>query len=53
VQCEPRDWQAQLNLANARFAEGKKEQAVAGWREVLRLNPACEPAQRALRRAQE
>ncbi len=53
VQCEPRDWQAQLNLANARFADGKREQAVAGWREVLRLNPACEPAQRALRQAQE
>jgi tetratricopeptide (TPR) repeat protein len=44
-------WQACFNLGNAHLMRGNRQEAAAAYRETLRLNPACEPARKALAEA--
>jgi tetratricopeptide (TPR) repeat protein len=44
-------WQAHLNLAYLYLSEGSRDQAIRELRETLRVNPAYEPARKALAKA--
>jgi predicted Zn-dependent protease len=46
------DWQAHLNLGNFFLSENDRDKAIPELQETLRLKPSCEPARRALARAQ-
>lgn len=53
VQCDTNDWQAHLNLAFAYLAETNRDLAIPELREVLRIQPTCQPARQALAKAQK
>ena len=48
VKADANNWQAHLNLASVHLALGHREQAVAEFRETLRLEPGSQLAQRGL-----
>lgn len=52
AECDPKDWQIRLNLALACLAANHHDRGIAELREVLRLEPSCQPAQAALREAE-
>ena len=52
VRQDARDWQAHLNLGNFFLSENDRDKAIPELQETLRLQPSCEPAKRALARAQ-
>jgi len=49
LQVDPRNWRAWYNMGNSYAVLKRRDEAVAAYREVLRINPGFEQAQRQLR----